>query len=187
MAIHGGRGKTSSSAVRRAVSQGSAGHCCCTCRGTQPWLQLLAPRGLSCSWRVWEGNASLWWAGGTKPRGPGSFRFWLFYPLHVSHYLGFSLSQGKVKCVIPWLMRSAKFLPVQMPWEEFVPAKPELVCGFRVRSKKLKTSTAFPAQTAPCSPSLFCLPLIKVKRSLRADMSVWELPQLLFSIVNNGN
>lgn len=93
-----------------------------------------------------------------------------FCPLHISHYIGFFLSKGRVKFV----------------FKSVSPAKLMLVCGFRVRAQKMKTSTVFPAQTAPFSPSLFCLPLIKVKPLLRAGVSVWEPQQLLFSTVNSG-
>lgn len=160
-----------------AQGQGSAGHCCClTPAEGHSHLPSCWDQGFLWSWRVGQGNASPRSAGGTKTRGScsGSSRFWLSFTLSTSicHYIGFFLSKGRVTFVILLTNKKCKAFASPGAMGRVVPAKPMVVCGFRVRSQNMKTSTAFPAQTAPCSPSLFCLSLIKVKLLLRADMSV---------------
>lgn len=194
MAIHGGRGKNIFICCQNRLA---AQHTARAQLGTAVQRDTaLSPaagtKGFLWSWRAREGNASLWSAAGTKPRGScsGSSRFWLSFTLSMCLIKSVSFCREEEwSLLLYWLLRSAKILPVQVPWEECCSSKACAglwVCDFRVRSQKTKISTVFPAQTAPCSPSLFCLLLIKVKLFLRADMSVWELPQLLFSMVNNG-
>lgn len=196
MAVHGGRGENificcqnRLAAQHRARAQLGTAVVWHLQRdtGTSP---AAGTKGFLWSWRVREGKASPRSAGGTKPRGScsGSSRFWLSFTLSTSicHYIGFFLSKGRVKYVILLTNEKCKAFASPGAMGRVVPAKPMVVCDFRVRSQNMKTSTAFPAQTAPCSPSLFCLSLIKVKLLLRADMSVRELLQLLFYVVNNG-
>lgn len=162
MAVQGRRGNIFICCQHRFAAQHTAKAQLGTSRGTQPSLQLLGQRRFSCSWRVREGNVSLvsrW----SKAKGVLFSLFQglaEFYPLHISHCIGFFLSKGRVEFVF------------QVPWEECYSSKAHAGLWLMVRSQKMKTSTAFPAQAAPCSPSLFCLPFIKVKPLLRADMSV---------------
>lgn len=152
----------------------------------------------SCS-SISEGDADLWGALlETQPRGSCSccFRVSLGFTLSTSPIKLVSFcpkeeqtllsyrQDGKYKaCAGPGDMERQLFQ--QTPrWYAASGWQPE------IGPQKIKTANV-PARIVACSASLFYLPLIKVKLLLRKnlanhyDLSIWELPQPLFSKVNN--